>query len=283
MMETLHRILRMIKFEHTLFALPLAYVGAVIGARGWPGWSKSILILLAMVGARSAAMSFNRLVDQRFDTRNPRTRDREIPSGRLKRGSVWCFFGCSTLLFFASALALGRWCFYLSPLALLVVLGYSYTKRFTWACHIFLGLSLCLAPAGGFLAVTGRMEWPMAMLSLGVLLWVAGFDVIYSCQDIAFDARMGLWSIPARMGGANALRVSRLFHAAAFVLFAASGWLALLPWPYYVGTAVAGALLIWEHRIVSGGDLQRIELAFFKVNSYVSVCILAGVVAAFVF
>jgi 4-hydroxybenzoate polyprenyltransferase len=146
-METLRCILRMIKFEHTLFALPLAYAGAVMGAGGWPGWWKSLFILLAMAGARSAAMSFNRLVDLPFDEKNPRTKAREIPSGQLKKIAVWCFWWCSVALFFLSALALGRWCLYLSPVALAVILGYSYAKRFTWACHIFLGLALSLSPA----------------------------------------------------------------------------------------------------------------------------------------
>lgn len=278
-METLKRILRMIKFEHTLFALPLAYAGAVMGAAGWPGWWKSLFILLAMAGARSAAMSFNRLVDLPFDEVNPRTRAREIPSGQLKKWTVWCFWWCSVALFSLSALALGKWCFYLSPGALAVVLGYSYTKRFTWACHIFLGLALALSPAGGFLAVTGTIKWPVVVLSLGVLFWVAGFDIIYACQDVSFDREMGLHSIPARMGQGPALSVSALFHILSFLLLAAAGWIQGLPWPYFAGTGAVGILLTWEHRIVSGGRLERIDLAFFTINSYVSIVLLAGVIA----
>jgi len=280
MMEALKRILRMIKFEHTLFALPLAFAGAVVGADGWPGWWNCLFILLAMVGARSAAMSFNRLADLPFDEKNPRTRDREIPAGRLGRGAVWCFLLCSVVLFSLSALALGRWCFYLSPVALLVILGYSYTKRFTWACHIFLGLSLAIAPAGGFLAVTGTVKLPVVVLSLGVLFWVAGFDIIYACQDVSFDRKMGLCSLPARMGQGRALMASSLFHLLSFLLFVTAGWMDGLSWPYFVGTAAVGGLLIWEHRIVSGGELERIDLAFFTINSYVSVLLLAGVIAA---
>jgi len=280
-METLKRILRMIKFEHTLFALPLAFAGAVVGADGWPGWWNCLFILLTMVGARSAAMSFNRLADLPFDVKNPRTRAREIPSGQLGKAAVWFFLCCSIVLFFLSALALGRWCFYLSPIALMVVLGYSYTKRFTWACHIFLGLSLAIAPAGGFLAVTGTIKWPVVLLSLGVLFWVAGFDIIYACQDVSFDREMGLWSIPASMGHIPALRISSLFHLVAFLLFVGAGRTGGLSWPYYAGTGLAGALLLWEHHIVSGGNLDRIDLAFFTVNSYVSVSILAGVIAAY--
>ncbi|MBW2095429.1 MAG: UbiA family prenyltransferase [Deltaproteobacteria bacterium] len=280
-METLKRILRMIKFEHTLFALPLAYVGAVVGARGWPGWWKSLFILLAMVGARSAAMSFNRLVDQPFDEKNPRTRAREIPSGQLRRGAVWCFWWCSVALFFLSALVLGRWCLYLSPVALAVILGYSYTKRFTWACHIFLGLALALSPVGGFLAVTGTITWPVAVLSLGVLFWVAGFDIIYACQDISFDREMGLCSIPANMGQGPALAVSALFHIVSFLFFVGAGWMGGFSWPYFAGTGAVGVLLVWEHRIVSGGRLERIDLAFFTINSYVSILLLAGVIATY--
>ncbi len=280
-METLKRILRMIKFEHTLFALPLAYAGAVMGAGGWPGWGKSLFILLAMVGARSAAMSFNRLVDLPFDVKNPRTMTREIPSGQLGKTAVWCFWWCSVVFFFLSALALGRWCFYLSPLALAVILGYSYTKRFTWACHIFLGLALSLSPAGGFLAVTGTITWPVVVLSLGVLFWVAGFDIIYACQDVSFDREMGLHSIPAVMGQGSALAVSALFHILSFLIFAAAGWMGGFSWPYFAGTGAVGVLLVWEHRVVSGGRLERIDLAFFTINSYVSIVLLAGVIAAF--
>jgi 4-hydroxybenzoate polyprenyltransferase len=280
MMEALKRILRMIKFEHTLFALPLAFAGAVVGADGWPGWWNCLFILLAMVGARSAAMSFNRLVDLPFDEKNPRTRDREIPAGRLGRWAVWFFLWCSIALFFLSALALGRWCLYLSPIALVVILGYSYTKRFTWACHIFLGLSLAIAPAGGFLAVTGTVKLPVVVLSLGVLFWVAGFDIIYACQDVSFDRKMGLRSLPAWVGQGRALAVSALFHLLSFLLFVAAGWMDGLSWPYFAGTAAVGALLVWEHRIVSGGELERIDLAFFTINSYVSVLLLAGVIAA---
>jgi len=280
LMETLKRILRMIKFEHTLFALPLAYAGAMVGANGWPGWRKSLFILLAMVGARSAAMSFNRLADHPFDAKNPRTRNREIPSGQIRRGAVWGFLWCSVALFSLSALALGRWCFYLSPLALVVVLGYSYTKRFTWACHVFLGLALSLSPVGGFLAVTGTVGWPVVILSLGVLFWVGGFDIIYACQDVSFDREMGLHSIPAVVGQGLALVVSSLFHVVSFLLFVAAGWMGGLSWPYFAGTAAVGVLLIWEHRVVSGGQLERIDLAFFTINSYVSIVLLAGVIAS---
>lgn len=270
----------MIKFEHTVFALPLAYVGAIMGAGGWPGMWNSGFILLAMVGARSAAMSFNRLADHRYDSVNRRTRDRELPTGRLSRRSVLWFMTCSSLVFFISAIALGRWCFYLSPPALIIILGYSYTKRFTWASHVFLGLALSLAPVGGFLAVTGRIEWPVVIIATGVLFWVAGFDIIYACQDEDFDQRMGLRSIPVELGATRALRVSSLFHLASFFLFLIGGGLARLSWPYFVGALIVGLLLILEHLLVGPDRMERLDKAFFTINSYVSVTLLSGVIAA---
>jgi len=277
LLQGLVHILRMIKFEHTLFALPLAYVGALMAAKGWPGWHNALLILLAMGGARSAAMSFNRIVDLPFDKANPRTRNRELPSGRLSRGAVMAFLWISCAIFFLSAWALGPWCFYLSPVALVVILGYSYTKRFTWACHIFLGLALSLAPLGGYLAVAGSLDWAVVVLALGVLFWVAGFDLIYACQDIEFDRKVGLQSIPAKMGAQRALWLSGLFHALCVILFVLAGWMSRMPWPYFAGTALVGGLLIWEHRIVFGVRLDQIDLAFFTINSYVSVTLLCGV------
>jgi len=161
--------------------------------------------------------------------------------------------------------------------ALVVILGYSYTKRFTWACHIFLGLALSLAPLGGYLAVAGSLDWAVVVLALGVLFWVAGFDLIYACQDIEFDRKVGLQSIPAKMGAQRALWLSGLFHALCVILFVLAGWMSRMPWPYFAGTALVGGLLIWEHRIVFGVRLDQIDLAFFTINSYVSVTLLCGV------
>jgi 4-hydroxybenzoate polyprenyltransferase len=280
-METLGHFLRMIKFEHTVFALPLAYVGAVLGAGGWPGWQKALLILGAMVGARTAAMAFNRLADHTYDSLNPRTRNRELPAGKLRRSVVTMLLGASILLFILSALALNPWCFYLSPLALFVVLGYSYTKRFTWTSHLFLGLSLAFAPAGGYLAVTGRLDRPVILIAAGVICWVAGFDIIYACQDIGFDRKVGLHSIPVRVGIRSALRFSSAIHLVAFALFGWAGILAALSWPYFAAVLIIGILLILEHRLVAPEKFDRINAAFFTINSYVSVTLLAGVVAAF--
>lgn len=273
------KILEMIKFEHTVFALPLAYVGALWAAGGWPGWGKSLWILAAMVGARSAAMAFNRLVDHRLDAANPRTRDRALPRGELGRGPVIVFLSASMALFFTAAAGLNWICVVLSPLALAVILGYSWTKRFTWLSHVFLGLALALAPLGGFLAVAETLSGAILVFAGGVICWVAGFDVIYACQDIDFDRRAGLHSIPARLGGRTALVLSSLLHALAWALFLLAGVMSGLGWPYYLGLAVVGGLLLVEHRLVSPDDLSRLEAAFFTVNSYVSLALLAAVVA----
>jgi len=269
-------ILRMIKFEHTIFALPLAYVGAIFGAKGWPSVHDAVLILLAMVGARSAAMTFNRLVDLPFDRLNPRTRDRELVRGALNRFTATLFLVCSVALFLVSAWALNPLCLYLSPVALAVILGYSYTKRLTWLCHIFLGLSLSFAPLGGYLAVSGYLGQEVVLFAVGVLFWVAGFDVIYACQDIQFDRKIGLHSLPAHLGIKKALDLSVLFHFLFMLFLILAGYVAHMPWPYFAGTAIAAILLVIEHRIVSGGRFEKIDQAFFTVNSYVSVVLLAG-------
>ena len=270
----------MIKFEHTIFALPLAYVGAIMGARGWPSLHDALFILFAMIGARSAAMTFNRIADLRFDRLNPRTKDRELVAGKLTISFAIGFLLCSLALFFLSAWALNPLCLYLSPIALAIVLGYSYTKRFTWLCHIFLGLSLALAPVGGYVAVTANISLPAILFAVGVLFWVAGFDVIYACQDIQFDRKMELHSMPAHLGTRKALQLSSLFHFFCTLFFILAGWIAHMPWPYFAGIAVASILLVVEHRIVSGGRLEKIDLAFFTINSYVSVALLAGVVVS---
>ncbi|MBU0515501.1 MAG: putative 4-hydroxybenzoate polyprenyltransferase [Proteobacteria bacterium] len=270
---------RLIKFEHTVFALPLAYAGACLAADGWPGWRPAWWILAAMVGARSAAMAFNRLVDRRLDAQNPRTRDRALPRGELGRAPVTIFLLVSVAFFVLAAARLNPTCLILSPLALAVILGYSWTKRFTWLSHLFLGLALAGAPLGGFLAVQETISGAILVFAGGVVFWVAGFDVIYACQDIEFDRRAGLHSIPARLGGRTALVLSALFHALAWAFFVTAGVMSGLGWPYYLGLAVVGGLLIVEHFLVSPDDLNRLEAAFFTVNSYVSVALLAAVVA----
>jgi 4-hydroxybenzoate polyprenyltransferase len=270
-------LLSAIKFSHTIFALPFALLSAFLASGGLPpaptlGW-----ILLAMVGARSAAMSFNRLADRELDSKNPRTSSRELPAGTLRTWEVSVFCLVSVLLFLFSASRLNRTCLLLTPVALAIILGYSFTKRFTWASHLVLGLGLSLAPAGAWIAVTGRLEPVPILLSLSVLFWVAGFDVIYSLQDEAFDRGAGLSSLPARFGAGAALRLSVLFHALTLVLLygvlvAAHGGTL-----FGLGILAAGGFLIRQHTLVSPTDLSRVDAAFFTANGWLSVVIfLAG-------
>ncbi len=271
------RILEMIRFEHTVFALPLAFSGVFLASGGRPRPAVAGLVLLAMAGARSAAMAFNRYADASLDALNPRTRDRALPRGEISKRAALILVLGSSALFFGAAFLLNPLCFLLSPAALAVVLLYSYTKRFTAWCHGFLGLALALAPAGGWLAVTGAWSWKAAVLSPAVLLWVAGFDILYACLDIEFDRKAGLHSIPARLGTARALAAARMFHAAAWLLFWAAGWVLLRGWFYYAGVLGVGVLLVYEHRLVAPGDLTRLDRAFFTVNSWVSVVFFLGV------
>jgi 4-hydroxybenzoate polyprenyltransferase len=268
----------MIKFSHTLFALPFALLSAFLAAHGLPRIETLAFILLAMVGARSAAMAFNRIADRDIDALNPRTSGREIPSGVI---SVrWAIFFCiaSGALFVLAASRLNRLCLLLSPLALALVLGYSLTKRFTAFSHLALGLSLGIAPVGAWLAVRGSFAWLPILLGLAVLFWVAGFDVIYSLQDEAFDRSQGLRSLPALLGARNALRISALFHAATFALLVAVVLVAHGGWIFGAGVLLAGLFLVRQHALVSPGDLSRVDAAFFTANGWLSVVVLvAGV------
>jgi len=266
----------MIKFQHTVFALPFAVVGALLAADGVPEWSTLAFILLACVFARTAAMSFNRWADAALDARNPRTADRAIPAGRLSPGFVLAFAAAASVLFVASAAMLNPLAFALSPVALAVLLGYSYTKRFTWASHFALGLALGIAPIGAWIAVRGAIAWPPVLLGLGVLLWTAGFDLIYACQDYDVDRREGLLSVPARFGIPASLRLSRALHIACVFAFAAAGMSGCLGWVYFAGIALVALLLALEHRIVNPRDLSRIDIAFFTVNSWVGMAVLAS-------
>lgn len=278
-LEQVRRLLNLVKIEHTLFALPLAMTGAVLAARGLPDAKVLVLVAVAFTAARSTAMAFNRLVDRRFDAANPRTANREIPSGHVTSTQAWALVAISTSIFFLAAWSLNDLCFYLSGPALAVLLAYSYTKRFTALCHIFLGLCLGLAPMAGWFAVTGTWSWVPAVLSLGVVLWVSGFDIIYACQDVDFDRRTGLHSLPARLGPQRALKIAAFSHFAAFALFVTTGFAALLGTPFYVVILVTGLLLLVEHRLVRPNDLSKLDLAFFKVNSLVSASLLLAVSA----
>jgi len=267
--------LEMIKIEHTLFALPFAFLGAVLAANGVPTVWQITWIVVAMVGARSAAMAFNRISDSRFDARNPRTASRAIPAGLLSVGFVWAFTVVFAALFLFAASMLNRLTLILAPIALASVLLYSFTKRWTQFSHIVLGWCLAIAPTGAWIAVRGEIGSPVPLLlSLVVLLWTAGFDILYACQDYEFDRREGLRSIPARFGIARALWIARSLHAAAFLA---------LVWLYLVtglgpialaGVIATGALLVYQHRLVRADDLQRLNAAFFTTNAFVSVILL---------
>lgn len=274
--QNIRTTLEMIKFEHTLFALPFAFLGAVLAAGGLPTWWQVLWITVAMVGARSAAMAFNRIVDRRFDAANPRTRERALPAGRLSLSFAWAFTLASAALFFLAAASLNRLTLLLSPVALASVLLYSYTKRYTSLSHVVLGWCLAIAPTGAWVAVRGAIDGPAPLLlSLVVLLWTAGFDVLYACQDFEFDRAAGLRSIPARVGVARALWVSRLLHAGAFAalvgLYSATGLGALA----LAGVMATGALLVYQHSLVRADDLSRLNAAFFTANAFVSVILLA--------
>ena len=268
--------LEMIKIEHTLFALPFAFLGAVLAARGLPTPWQILWIVVAMVGARSAAMAFNRIADRSFDEKNPRTASRALPSGLLSVGFVWAFTIAAAALFMLAAAMLNRLTLILAPVALACVLLYSFTKRWTQFSHLVLGACLSIAPTGAWIAVRGEIGSPVPLLlSLVVLLWTAGFDVLYACQDFDFDRREGLQSIPARFGIARALWIARGLHAAAFLALV---WLFIttqLGPVALVGVIATAALLIYQHRLVRAGDLSRLNAAFFTTNAFVSVILLA--------
>ena len=279
--KKLRTTLEMIKFEHTLFALPFAFLGAILAANGLPTWQQIVWITVAMVGARSAAMTFNRIIDVDFDAENPRTANRELPTGRLSVGFAWSFLFVSIAVFLFAAWSLNWLTFALSPIALLSVLGYSYAKRFTAFAHLMLGWALSISPTAAWIAVRGAIDSEVPLLlSLVVLMWTAGFDVMYACQDYDFDKKAGLRSIPARFGVRNALWIARLFHVQAFIalvllyLVTGLGWLAL------AGVAAVGLLLIYQHTLVRPTDLSRMNAAFFTTNAFVSVILFISFGAA---
>lgn len=261
----------LVAFPHTIFALPFALMGMMLGVNGRPAADQFLWILAAMVGARSAAMSFNRIADRRFDAANPRTAGRPLPSGRLGLGWAITILIASSLLLVTAAWMLNPLCFALSPLALAIVLGYSYMKRFTWLTHMMLGLSLAVAPVGAWIAVSGPVSAVPVLLATAVLCWTAGFDIIYACQDVGFDRNQGLKSIPARFGVAASLRLSSFLHVLMIVALALMGSLAGLGAFFFAGLGLTSAFLIYEHRLVKPDDLSRINLAFFTMNGWTSV------------
>jgi 4-hydroxybenzoate polyprenyltransferase len=263
---------RMIKFEHTLFALPFALAAAAIAARGH-GLSVARLagIVLAMAGARTAAMGFNRIVDRHIDAKNPRTANRELPAGAISVRAAWTMTLVATAVFVVAAAALGPLCLALSPVALVFLYGYSLTKRFTALCHLFLGLAIASGPAGAWIAVRGDFGWAPGLLMIAVGAWIAGNDILYALADRDFDRTAGLHSIPARLGVSGALVISALCHLVTAVALVALWSVAHLGAPYLTGVVVVVALLIYEHAIVRPSDLSRLGVAFFNLNGYVSV------------
>jgi 4-hydroxybenzoate polyprenyltransferase len=276
MLQRLKLTLDMIKFEHSVFALPFALTGALLAVRE-DGFEtaglavKLVWIVVAMVGARSAAMAFNRLLDQDIDARNPRTATRHLPAGLLGRGFAWAFTAVSAAIFLLAAWQLNELCLKLAPLALAVVMGYSYTKRFTSLSHVVLGIALGIAPSAAWVAIRGTVDWRTLWLTAAVMLWTAGFDIIYSCQDTDFDRRAGLFSLPSRLGTGPALMLSRVMHLGMLFCLAALVQSFQLGGIAMAGVALVAALLAYEQSLVSPTDFSRVNAAFFTVNGYVSV------------
>lgn len=274
-MRTLANLLRMIKFSHTVFALPFALMGAVLAAGGLPSLHSLLWILVAMAGARTLAMTFNRLVDRKIDAMNPRTAGREMPRGIVTTPHAVLMIVGSLALFEFACFRLNPLCLKLSPAALLVILGYSFTKRFTAYSHLVLGLSLAIAPVGAWIAVRGSLGLPVLLLGLAVFFWVAGFDILYAIQDIDFDRKAGLYSIPGRVGVGSSLVIARVFHLLTVALLFLQVPLLALGVYYLAGLGIVSGLLLYEHALVREDDLSRLDLAFFKMNGYISVTIFA--------
>jgi 4-hydroxybenzoate polyprenyltransferase len=271
-------VLEMIKFEHSVFALPFALTGALLAARWtrheWPSLRELLWIVVAMIAARSSAMTMNRIVDLRYDRENPRTKQRALPSGALTLQFAWLFTVVAVAVFFLAAWQLNLLALKLAPLAIAILFFYSFTKRFTNWSHLFLGIALGISPAAAWIAITGGLDPRMLILCAAVTLWVGGFDVLYACQDIEYDQRAGLFSVPKKFGIAKALLIARAMHTGVIALL---GWLAIsfgLPWPAWAGIAVVASLLAYEHSLVKADDLSKLDAAFFTVNGYISILFL---------
>lgn len=269
--------LQMIKFEHTVFALPFAFMGALLGAvtinHSMPTWAQIGWVLMAMFGARSAAMGLNRLIDRVSDAKNPRTSNRAIPAGLLKISEVIVFIILSFGLLFWAASQLNPLSMKLLPIAVVMMVLYSYTKRFTWLCHIVLGITIALAPLGGWVAVTGKVDVTAWVLFGTIVFWIAGFDIVYACQDVEFDTKEGLNSIPVRFGIANSLKIAQAFHIVTAIGFIGLLLLSQLGWWYIAGMVIAYLILFYEHYIVSPADLSRLQTSFFTMNGVLSIVV----------
>ena len=278
-MTAVRHLLDAIKFEHTVFALPFAYVAMVLAADGWPGWRTLLWVTLAMAGARTLAMAVNRLADRFIDAANPRTARRHLPAGLLSPVQVAGAAAAAGALLLLSAYMLNPLCLALAPLAVLFLVGYSYTKRFTWLSHWILGFTDGIAAAGGWIAVRGAFAPPVYVLWFALTVWIAGFDLIYACQDVEFDRGHRLHSVPARFGIRAALATARVCHVLTIAAFALLGWMMGLGWLYWLGVAVVARLLVYEHSLVSPGDLSRLDVAFFNVNGYIALILFLAVIA----
>jgi 4-hydroxybenzoate polyprenyltransferase len=283
-MRKVRDFLELIKFEHTIFALPFAYLGMLLAANGWPTLAQFAWITIAMAAARTLAMGMNRIADRFIDARNPRTANRPLVTGRISLATAWVGTLIAGLVLILAAWQLGPLPLRLLPGALLLLIGYSFTKRFTWLSHFFLGLTDGLAPIGAWVAVRGSLftqqDLPAWILWVVVTLWIGGFDLIYACQDVEVDRRDGLKSIPARFGVHFALRVSIACHVVTLLLLGWMGMLLGLSWPYWAGLTIVAGLLYWEHTLVHPDDLSHIDLAFFNINSYISLTLFLAILGA---
>ena len=272
-MEKVTTFFRMIKIEHSLFALPFAFTGALLAARGIPSFWKIFWIFVAMVSARTIAMGLNRVIDAKIDSKNPRTADREIPTGKISRKKALLYIVLSLVVYEIATYQLNMLCFILSPIPLIVFVVYSYSKRFTSLCHIILGVALGLAPIGAWVAINGTVNFGIVLLGIAVLLWVAGFDIIYALQDLNFDKNYGLFSIPAKLGIKNSILFSRLFHLTAFIIFVYLKVYFGLGIVYIAGIILCGLFMLYEHSLIKPDDLRRVNMAFFNMNAYISITI----------
>lgn len=285
-MTKLSKYLSMVKFAHTIFAMPFAIVGfgmAVDLPEVVMSWRLLLLVVLCMIFARNAAMAFNRYIDRDIDALNPRTRMREIPSGQIHPLRALAFVLVNSAMFIATTAYINNLVLWLSPVALATILGYSYTKRFTRWCHLVLGLGLSLAPIGAYLAVVGHFAWPPIFVSLAVLVWVAGFDIIYALQDDDFDARVQLHSLPSRIGRQGALIFSRVLHGSSVVFLLCAGTISGYGYFYFIGVVIFGVLLLRQHMVVNPTDLSKVNLAFFTLNGVASVVFCALFLAEIIF
>lgn len=277
-MAKLRYFVEAVKFEHTVFALPFAYVATVLAAGGWPGGRVALWVTLAMVGGRTLAMSVNRLVDRAIDARNPRTAMRHLPRGLLRPGEMGGLAAAGGGLLLVSAWQLNPLCLRLAPLAMVFLVGYHYTKYFTWTSHWVLGFTDGIAAAGGWIAVRAAFDPPALLLWAAVTVWIAGFDLLYACQDVEFDRAEGLHSFPARFGVAATLRAARVCHGLTVLALGALPLTLPLGWAYWAGVVAVAGLLVYEHSLVSPEDLSRLDLAFFNVNGYIAVIVFLSAV-----